>query len=165
MPSSTSSSEPSATPGISQSGSSQTTSKLRIPSPTYGSGTHELLVYADFQCPACIAAAKSVMPIFENYAKNGYLHITYKQFPLTNIHKNAERDALAALCVASQGNGIYPAYKSALYAMEELKAGAKVTDGDRVDAAKGIPAVDVSTLTACLDNDTYLDQVHAEMKE
>ncbi len=75
---------------------------LRTPSPTYGSGKHEMVMFADFQCPACIAASKSVMPVFENYAKEGYLHITYKQYPLTGMHKNAERDALAALCVSSQ---------------------------------------------------------------
>jgi len=28
--------------------------------------------------------------------------ITYRQYPLTTIHKNASRDALAALCGAEQ---------------------------------------------------------------
>ena len=100
-----------------------TSPALRTPSPTYGSGNHELVVFADFQCPACIASSKSIMPVFENYAKNGYLRITYKQFPLTGMHKNAERDALAALCVASQGKGAdtYMEYKKALYEMEDAK--------------------------------------------
>jgi protein-disulfide isomerase len=73
-----------------------------IASPTYGSGKHTLTIFADFQCPACIATDKIVGPIFEEYVSKGYVMITYKQFPLTNIHKNAERDALAALCSSEQ---------------------------------------------------------------
>lgn len=107
------------------------------------------------------------MPVFENYAKNGYLHITYKQFPLTGMHKNAERDALAALCIASQGKGAdtYMEYKKALYSMEDAKKWASVSDGDRVNAVGNIASIDVSKLTECLDNNSYLDQVRAEMKE
>lgn len=147
--------------------STSTSPALRTPSPTYGSGKHELVVFADFQCPACIASSKSIMPVFENYAKNGYLHITYKQFPLTGMHKNAERDALAALCVASQwkGENTYMEYKKALYNMEDAKKWASVSDGDRVNAVGNIPSIDVSKLTECLDNNSYLDQVRAEMKE
>lgn len=91
-----------------------------IPSPTLGSGKHTLTIYADFQCPACIAFAKFIGPIFEEFASKGYLLITYKQFPLTSIHPNAERDAVAALCSAEQGK--YSEYKKALYALEEAKS-------------------------------------------
>jgi hypothetical protein len=47
------------------------------------------------------------------------------------MHKNAERDALAALCSSEQGK--YMGYKKALYALEESKSGAKVSDEDRVN--------------------------------
>ena len=56
----------------SSTGSTQTPAvqaKVMIPSPTYGSGAHALTLYADFQCPACIAYSKSIAPIFEEYAE------------------------------------------------------------------------------------------------
>lgn len=131
-----------------------------IASPTFGTGKHKLTVFADFQCPACIAFAKVLGPVFEDYASRGYLEITYKQFPL-QMHKNAERDALAALCSAEQGK--YMDYKKALYALEDAKSGATVTDAERVDAGKDI--LDTERLASCLASDTYLDQVRAEIAE
>lgn len=77
------------------------------------------------------------------------------------MHKNAERDAIAALCAAEQGN--YIPYKKALYAMEDAKSGAKVSDEDRVNAGKDI--LDTTKLGECLAADRYLDQVRAEVKE
>jgi protein-disulfide isomerase len=47
--------------------------------------------------------------------------------------------------------------------MEEAKAGAKVSDADRINAAKGI--LDEVKLTECLKTDKYLPQVRAEMAE
>ncbi len=148
---STSSNTPSNVPWI----------QVKIPSPVFGSGKHTLTVFADFQCPACIATDKIVGPIFEEYAKNGFTKIIYKQFPLTSIHPNAERDALAALCSAEQGK--YMEYKKVLYALEERKSGAKVSDDDRVNAGKDI--LDTAKLTQCLKESRYIDQVRAEMKE
>lgn len=137
------------------------TPQVLIPSPTLGSGKHAITLFADFQCPACIAFAKIVGPILEEYANKGFVVITYKQFPLTTIHPNAERDAIAGLCSAEQGK--YMDYKKALYAMEEAKAGAKVSDEDRINAAKGI--LDEAKITECLKTDKYLPQVRAEMAE
>ncbi len=137
------------------------TPQVMIPSPTLGSWKHTLTIFADFQCPACIAFAKIVGPIFEDYANRGHLVITYKQFPLTSIHPNAERDAVAALCSAEQGK--YMDYKKALYALEERKWGAKVSDADRIEAAKWI--LDEAKLAECLKTDKYLPQVRAEMAE
>lgn len=94
--------------------------KVLIPSPSYGSGAKTMTLFADFQCPACISFSKTIGPIFEEYAKNGKLTITYKQYPLTSIHKNALRDSIAGLCAAEQGH--YTEYKKNLYALEEAKA-------------------------------------------
>lgn len=83
------------------------------------------------------------------------------------MHKNAERDALAALCVASEWKGAdtYMAYKSALYAMEDAKQWATTSDADRVGAAQSISSIDSKSLAECIQNNSYLDQVHSEMKE
>jgi protein-disulfide isomerase len=107
-----------------------------IPSPTFGSGPRNLTIYADFQCPACIAFSDALGGAFEAYAASGKTTITYKQFPLTSIHPNAYRDAIAALCVAEQGK--YMDGKKALYALEKKKAGAKVSDEDRINALTAV---------------------------
>lgn len=60
-----------------------------VATPTYGSGKTQVEIFADFQCPACIAFNESIHPIFEEYAASGRLTIIYRQFPLS-MHKNAK---------------------------------------------------------------------------
>lgn len=52
----------------------------------------KLIEYADFQCPAC-AGFSAVFPEVYSYINNKYgtdtLSITYKYFPLVQIHRNA----------------------------------------------------------------------------
>lgn len=101
-----------------------------LPSPVYGSGRHDITIYADFQCPACISFSDGLGSLLESYAASGMTTLTFKQFPLTTIHVNAYRDAIAGLCAAEQD--MYMPAKKALYAMEKAKAGAKVTDAERI---------------------------------
>jgi protein-disulfide isomerase len=76
------------------------------------------------------------------------------------MHKNAKRDALAALCGAEQGK--YMDYKKAIYDMEDRKAGASVSDNDRVDAATKA-GLDGTKVAACLASDRYMGQVESDM--
>ena len=130
------------------------------PSPTYGAGEHKLEVFADFQCPACINASKTLDPTFNAYAETGKLLIEYRQFPLTSIHKNAYRDALAGLCAADQGK--YVEYKKELYSMEEKKRGGSVSDSERIALASNV-AIDTEVFAACLSSDKYKAKVDADM--
>ncbi len=131
-----------------------------IPTPTYGKGNHTIEIYADFQCPACINFHKSLGPLLESYASSGKVVLEYRQFPLTSIHKNAYRDALAALCGAEAGK--YKDMKTALYALEEKKSGATVSDDERVEAAKSV-GIDESSFRQCLSSGRYSAQVDADI--
>ena len=133
-----------------------------IDAPTSGSGNHTIEYFGDFQCPACIRFSHTLLPILEEFAASGKLTIIYKQFPLTNIHKNAYRDSIAALCVAEQGQ--YMPYKKALIALEEAKAGASVSDNERLDAAKGI-TIDSVKFSTCLSSDASKASVDRDMAE
>jgi protein-disulfide isomerase len=75
------------------------TESRSVATPTYGTGKTQVTIFADFQCPACIASNDSLFPILEGYAASGRLTITYRQYPLS-MHKNAKGDAIAALCSA-----------------------------------------------------------------
>lgn len=102
------------------------------------------------------------MPILESYAASGRLTIVYKQYPLTTIHKNAYRDALAALCAEDQGK--YSEYKKALYNLEEEKSGATVSDEDRVTRAKDV-WMDQTIFSECLTTEKYRSKVDADIAD
>jgi protein-disulfide isomerase len=130
-----------------------------VATPTYGSGKMQVEIFADFQCPACIAYNDSIMPLFEEYAASGKLTIVYRQFPL-QMHKNAKWDAFAALCSAELGG--YMDYKKSLYMMEKEKAGKTTTDADRIAIAKAI-GLDEARFTSCISNKTYEKQVESDI--
>lgn len=130
-----------------------------IPTPSYGSGNHTLEIFADFQCPACQNFSKTLEPIFKNYADKWQLIIQYRQFPL-NMHKNALRDAMVALCGAEQWK--YMETKTALYALETSKSGGKVSDDERIDTLTKA-WLDKEKITSCLSSEAFKGQVEADL--
>lgn len=103
------------------------------------------------------------MPMLESYAASGKLQIVYKQYPLVTIHKNAYRDSLAALCAYEQGK--YMDYKKPIYALEEKKAMASVSDEERVALVDEIPGIDKVKFSECLATDKYKTIVDRDMAD
>ena len=92
---------------------------LMIDAPHYGTGTHILEYFRDYQCPACNQFSRDYLPIMEQFARDGELQLVYRQYPLEDLHQNAHRDALASLCAHEQG--VYQEYTRKIYALESKK--------------------------------------------
>lgn len=60
-----------------------------------------LTEYSDFQCPACGAYYPIVKQLSEEFGDR--VKFSYRQFPLTDIHRNAFSAALAGEAAAAQG--------------------------------------------------------------
>lgn len=122
----------------------------------------QLTIFADYQCPACIYFEKSIgEELYEKYVKTNKITATYKNFPLTQ-HKNAQRDALAALYALSQGK--YWEFSLEMYALEDQKKGDRVTDEERVALGKKV-GLDPVEMQKSMDEGWYMDQVKKEMDE
>ncbi len=59
-----------------------------------------IVEFSDFECPFCVRAYPTVKQILSEYKNDVKLY--YKQFPLNNIHPNAQKAAEASLCAADQ---------------------------------------------------------------
>ncbi|KKP87346.1 MAG: DSBA-like protein thioredoxin domain-containing protein [Microgenomates group bacterium GW2011_GWC2_46_7] len=57
--------------------------------------------FSDFECPFCIRAFPTVEQILKEYKND--VRFYFMQFPLTQIHPNAQKAAEASLCAADQG--------------------------------------------------------------
>ena len=122
----------------------------------------QLTVFADYECPACIYFEKTIgEELYEKYVKTNKITISYKNFPLTQ-HKNAERDALAALYALSQGK--YWEFNLEMYALEDQKKWDKVTDEERVAIGKKV-GLDPVELQKSMDEGWYMNQIKKEMSE
>jgi len=61
----------------------------------------QLVEYADFQCPACLAEYPELKKFMNDY-KNKVLFV-YRYFPLIQVHRNAMVSAQAAYAASKQG--------------------------------------------------------------
>lgn len=60
-----------------------------------------VIEFSDFQCPFCVRAYPTVKQIINDY--KGQVKFVYRNFPLTQIHPDAQKAAEAGLCAADQG--------------------------------------------------------------
>lgn len=62
-----------------------------------------IIEFSDYECPFCSRAVQSILPLLKKeYIETGKVRFVYRDFPLTNIHPNAEISALAARCAGDQ---------------------------------------------------------------
>ncbi len=77
------------------------TKVIRDSSHKEGSGSVQLVEFGDFQCPACGAAEPNVEKLLKDY--DGKITFYFRNFPLVNLHQNANAAANAAESAADQG--------------------------------------------------------------
>lgn len=122
----------------------------------------QMKIYTDFQCPACIWFEWEVWKyILEEFAQKNKIGLTYKMFPL-NFHKNAERDALWALCSLKQWK--YKEFATEIYSLEKKLNWGKNTDEARLEIAKKI-WLDEFKFTTCMKENHYLSKIKSDIQE
>ncbi|MGC8876882.1 DsbA family protein [Thermus sp.] len=62
-----------------------------------------LRVFSDFQCPFCQRLAREVLPALKARAARGEVRVSYRHFPLKEIHPEALPAATASECAHRQG--------------------------------------------------------------
>lgn len=135
-----------------------------IESPFYGNKNSkiQLMIFSDFQCPACIVLNNAIHDrLFNDYINTWKIGITYKNYPL-NIHKNAKEDALAWLCAHEQGK--YEEFSQKMYKLEEVKWWLIITKEDRLEMATNI-WLDKMKFTECTDKWFYVDRIKKDMED
>jgi protein-disulfide isomerase len=75
-----------------------------------------VVMFTDFQCPACSATHPVLKKVLTEYA--GKIRFVVRDFPLTQIHQNAFRAAIAADGAGAQGK--YFEYVELLYTNQNL---------------------------------------------
>jgi protein-disulfide isomerase len=93
-------------------------------SPRLGTGTVEVVEFADFQCPGCATLA----PVLAELASANEMTLVSRFFPLDSVHANADRSARAAAAADQQGS--FWEMSAALYARQAAWQGLSGTDAD-----------------------------------
>ncbi|MDM7324373.1 MAG: thioredoxin domain-containing protein [Thermus sp.] len=109
-----------------------------------------LRIFSDFQCPFCQRLAREVLPHLKKRAQIGQLRISYRHFPLKEIHPQALSAAVAAECAGAQG---------AFWPYHDLLMEGKL--GDYQSLARSL-SLDLRAFTACLKDPQVAARVEAE---
>lgn len=111
-----------------------------------------LIEFSDYECPYCRKWHTEVWPRLQE-AFPGQIRLVYRDFPLYNIHPNANPAAEAANCAGEQGK--YWDFHTMLFAGTEL--GSAVFE----QYAKDLD-LDLEKFTECQESDRTLAEVQAD---
>jgi len=118
-----------------------------------------IVEFSDFQCPFCGKFFTETYPsIIKDYVDTGKVKFVYKDFPLSNLHPEAQKAAEAARCVEEQKGAVgFFKMHDKLYANQET-----LSVENYKKWAKEI-GVDQGKFDTCLDSGKYADAVKADL--
>lgn len=116
-----------------------------------------VMVYSDFQCPACAYHAQTTDQQLEtNYVATGKVRLVFHDFPLP-MHPNAPIASQAARCAGEQGT-FWEMHDSLFLHQDEWAQDATISRFGNYASEIGL---DSKKFEACLEGGTYANQVAA----
>jgi protein-disulfide isomerase len=113
-----------------------------------------IVEFSDFECPYCSRIVPTLEQVRENYPDQ--VRVVFRQFPLTGIHPNAMKAAMASLCAHEQGkfwemhDSMFDEQRA--LAVDQLK-----------EKAAGLE-LDAESFNQCLDSDRHAEAVRQDLE-
>jgi len=113
-----------------------------------------IVEFADYQCPYCRSVQEVVSKIVEKYS--GKVRFGFRDFPLRQIHPDAERAAQASRCAGEQGK--FWEYHDLLFANQAR------LDPSGVREYAHTAGLDLEQFGACLASGKFAAQVESDIQ-
>ncbi|MFH1253315.1 MAG: thioredoxin domain-containing protein [Candidatus Uhrbacteria bacterium] len=114
-----------------------------------------IVMFADFECPYSRQAAFTVRSLV--YQNSDKVRLVYKDFPLTDLHANAEIAAEAAACADDQDK-FWEMYDRIYQNQNDLSRDALVENARTLDLEMG-------RFISCLDNSGHKAEIQSDYEE
>ena len=114
-----------------------------------------IVEFSDFQCPFCKKSESTLQDLLTKYGSR--IKIAYLDFPLSEIHPQAQTAAEAARCAGEQSK--FWEYHDALYADQSKLGGA-----DLITHAAELN-LDVKPFQACLESGKFKSKIAADLEQ
>ncbi len=113
-----------------------------------------LVEFSDFECPYCSRVVPTLERVKEVYGDK--VRLVFRQFPLNNIHPNAQKAAEASLCAHEQDS---------FWEMHDAMFGAQSKLGvDQLKQTATGLGLDIEAFNACLDSGRQAALVSADLQ-
>lgn len=117
-----------------------------------------IIEFSDFECPFCKEFVEETLPQLKSeYIDTGKVKLVFRDFPLTEIHPQAEAAALAAECAADQGK--YWDYHDYLFAHQ-----GELSDENYILWAEEL-GLDEEAFALCYDNEIHAAEIAADRED
>ncbi|MBU0758380.1 MAG: DsbA family protein [Nanoarchaeota archaeon] len=117
-----------------------------------------IVEYSDFECPFCARFYREAYKdIIKEYVEPGLVKIEFRQFPLRQIHGNAQKAAEASLCASEQDR---------FWGMHDMLFEKGVAGG--VATYKKYASelgLDTDMFNECLDSGSMADEVERQLQQ
>src|SRR6266568_1716400 len=120
-----------------------------------------IVEFSDFQCPFCADFHdKTYGPLMQKY--NGKVRFVYRDFPLTDMHPDAEKAAEAANCALQQGPDKYWALHDAIFKNQRITG---IGLAAIATMAKTISGLDTVKLDECIKSGKMADEISKDVQD
>jgi len=110
-----------------------------------------IVMFIDFECPFCQRSYPVLKQVIGEYSTA--VNVRFKHFPLTSIHPNATRAAIASTCAQEQG--VFWEYYDLIFENKLLNNQSLSLYAKTLD-------LDMPRFDTCMRNETYLPQIEED---
>ncbi len=122
-----------------------------------------IVEYSDYDCPFCKNFHETMTRIMDEYGVGGKVAWVYRQFPLAQLHPNAERISQAALCVGELGgNDAFWKYSDLIFAERNINEPTNITKLPEYAVEAGVSKEE---LVACLESGKHRETVAKSLSD
>jgi protein-disulfide isomerase len=122
-----------------------------------------IVEYSDYDCPFCKNFHETMTRVMDEYGVGGKVAWVYRQFPLAQLHPNAERISQAALCVGEiGGNDAFWKYSDLIFAERNINEPTNITKLPEYAVEVGVSK---EALIACLDSGKHQETVNKSLQD
>jgi protein-disulfide isomerase len=122
-----------------------------------------LVEYSDYDCPFCKQFHDTMNQIMREYGETGKVAWVYRHLPLTQLHPNAGKIAMAAECVAENaGNVAFWKFTDRVFAEKTVQ---DPTNMSRIAEYAVDAGADRSSFELCYSSDKMKEKIDASVAE